>query len=179
VTLSDIASVATVASSAAVLLSLVYLSLQFRQSSRHQRATIHHDRLAHTEQYLAAIFGRAELMELQARGQAADATLDDVQANRFVFMQYANLLFYEEYFLLRRDGLIEDARYTHSVSNLRLLAGEPGTRAAWRILRPIFAPAFVAFLDRLMEETRPVENPRFFAAAFKEAAAAELARTRG
>jgi hypothetical protein len=178
VTLSDIASVANVVSSAAVLISLVYLSLQLRQGSRHQRATIHHDRLGHTEQYLAAVFGSPELMDLQVRGQAADRTLDDLQSNRFVFMQYANLLFYQEYFLLRQDGLLEEDRYTHNIGNLRLLAAEPGTRAAWRLLRPIFAPAFVAFLDRTMEETQPVENARFFAAAFKEAAAAELARAR-
>jgi hypothetical protein len=178
-TLSDVASVSTVVSSVAVLASLVYLSLQLRQNSRHQKATIHHDRLAHTETYLATIFGDADLMSLQVRGQAADETLDDLQVNRFVFMQYANLLFYQEYFLLRVDGLLEEARYANAIGNLRLLAGEPGTRAAWKILKPIFAPAFANFLDQVMEEVQPAENPRFFAAPFRDAANDELARARG
>jgi len=53
VSLSDIASVATVASSIAVLISLVYLSSQLRQGARHQMATIHHGRLGHTQAYIA------------------------------------------------------------------------------------------------------------------------------
>jgi len=178
VTLSDIASLSSVVSAAAVLLSLVYLSLQLRQGSRHQMATIHHDRLAHTETYLATLFGNAELMDLQVRGQAADGSLDDLQANRFVFMQYGNLLFYQEYFLLHADGLLDKARYQHAIGNLRVLASEPGTRTAWKILRPLFAPAFASYLDRLMEEITPVENPHFFATSFRQAAAAELALAR-
>src|SRR5262245_30352300 len=117
------------------------------------------------EAYLVALFGDAELMNLQVRGQAADSTLTDIEVNRFVFMQYANLLFYQEYFLMHADGMISADRYGHAVNNLRLLASEPGTRAAWKTLRIVFAPAFVAFMDKLVEETPVVINPDFFARA--------------
>jgi hypothetical protein len=89
-----------------VLVSLIYLSLQLRQGTRHQKASVHHDRLAHLEVYLASLFGDAELMNIQVRGQAADSTLSDTEVNRFVFMQYGNLLFYQEYFLLHSEGMI-------------------------------------------------------------------------
>jgi hypothetical protein len=177
-TLTDIASIASVASSIAVLSSLVYLSLQLRQSARNQVATVHHDRLGHTQAYLTAIFSNPEMMDIQMRGQAADETMSTVQANQFVFSQYANLLFYEEYFFMRRDGMIDEARYLHTISNLRLIAQEPGTRAAWGVLKVVFTPAFVAFFDEVMRNTAPIDNPGFFAASFKALAAVELATAR-
>ena len=178
VTLADFASIAGIVSSLAVLVSLVYLSLQLRQSARHQRASVHHDRLGQMESYLGAIFGDVELMSLQVRGQAADSTLTEIEANRFVFMQYANLLFYQEHFFLHLDGMIGEERYAHAVNNLRLLASEPGTRAAWRVLQAVFSPAFVTFMNKIIEETPAIANPAFFAKPFKDAARAELATAR-
>jgi hypothetical protein len=177
-TLTDVASMAAVASSVAVLASVLYLAMQLRQTARNQMATVHHDRLAHTQAYLAAIFSNPEMMDIQVRGQAADESLSTLQANQFVFSQYANLLFYEEYFFLHRDRMIDEARYAHTMDNLRLIAQEPGTRAAWRVLKVVFAPAFVAFFDDIVCNTAPVDNPDFFAASFKTLAAAELATAR-
>ncbi|HUO88976.1 MAG TPA: hypothetical protein VMU08_07370, partial [Rhizomicrobium sp.] len=45
-TLSDLASLATLVSGIAVLVSLFYLSLQIRQNTRHSRALIHQGRAA-------------------------------------------------------------------------------------------------------------------------------------
>jgi hypothetical protein len=42
--LSDLASIGSLISSAAVLISLVYLALQIRQAERNQRALIHQGR---------------------------------------------------------------------------------------------------------------------------------------
>jgi len=78
--LSDLASIGSLISSAAVLISLVYLALQIRQAERNQRALIHQGRasrmIALTTQiadpgivdgYFLAIFGSDSITHGQYR----------------------------------------------------------------------------------------------------------------
>ncbi len=102
-TLSDLASIGSFVSALAVLVSLVYLALQMRQSARNQMATIHHERTALAQENILRVMD-AEMTEVWMRGQAGDEQLDDVQSRRYIYGVLASLWLFEEYFWMTPVG---------------------------------------------------------------------------
>ena len=70
--LSDLASIGSLVSGIAVLVSLVYISQQTKQNSKHTRALIHQGRIGQTSNYLALFAADASLAEVAGRGFAGD-----------------------------------------------------------------------------------------------------------
>jgi|SRR5665213_974665 len=174
--LSDLSSIGSLISGVGVIISLIYLSLQIRQSSLNQQATIHHDRVARMQEFTASIASNRESMDCWIRGNAGDDTLDSNQACRYGILVFADMLLFQEYFHQHREGMLNTARYS---TNLRLLGSqcpELGFRAAWHTMAPLFEPRFVASVNQLMQETPLTENADWFAPAFKMHVAAERAK---
>lgn len=101
--LSDLASIATLVSSFAVLVSLIYLALQTRQSARNQRATIQWGRLQERNAGIRNIT-QADCIDTYIRGSAGDTTLDDAQCVRYFTLAANELREYEELFHQYRDA---------------------------------------------------------------------------
>jgi hypothetical protein len=147
-TLSDIASIATVVSSIAVLGSLVYLAYQTRQNTRHTRALIQQARNQQIIDFNMAGVTNPAFNELLLRGGAGDHTLTSAQALSYLEYVLAQLAHAEDGFYQHREGLIDEERYSGSVAFLQyVLAASPGFRAAWEICKSVCGPEFQAFAD--------------------------------
>src|SRR5579859_6744204 len=109
--LSDLASVGSFVSGVAVLFSLIYLALQLRQSARNQMATIHHDRMAHIQNWMGPISVSHQATDVLMRGRNGDVTLNPAECTQFLYMQYNEFLFYQEYYQMRLDGMVDGERY--------------------------------------------------------------------
>jgi hypothetical protein len=166
--LSDLASLGSFVSGVAVLVSLVYLALQLRQSARNQLATIHHDRMAHIQTWLGPISVSHQATDVFMRGRNGDATLDPAESTQFLNMQFNHFLLYQEYYQMRLDGMLDGERYDQVMKLLRFVAHEPGTRAAWRVLKALFSPKLVEFVDDILANTPLVEGFADFSNRFKE-----------
>src|SRR5882724_11865722 len=83
VTLADFSNIATVVSSAAVLLSLIYLGLQTRQNSKHTRALI---QLGRADEVMSDFTTRSETLNatLLTRAYAGDETLNAIEVRQIV-----------------------------------------------------------------------------------------------
>jgi len=168
--LSDLASIASVISGLAVLGSLVYLGLQTRQNAKHTKALIHQGRV---EQATNVINLWTSDPEIFVRGQAADQTLDDFQAAHFNLMLREYFVIIEDLFFQHREGLVEENRHAGTIKRTRRLLQTPGVRAAWKMARDGFHPDFQEFMDGLAKEvgSAPARND---GANWKTIAAAEL-----
>ena len=151
-TLSDLASVGSLISSVAVLISLVYLGLQMRQSSRHSQALIQQGRASRTVEILTrwAEFDWSDGMEACLNG-SPDVTARDLR--RFIGLMRAYFVNYEDSFLQHRQGLLENAAFANVEAALRATMAGPGHRAAWKVVRPAFDHAFQGYMDRVVAET--------------------------
>lgn len=157
-TLSDFASIATVISGVAVLVSLIYLSLQTRQNTRHTRALLWQGAaergvnlsLALADEKLAAAF-------IKQNGETP--TPDAIAERQFSLQCTALYIQYDDMFTQWDDGLVSEEQFLRSrASIVRTLAAYPATREFF--VRRVAASTmpesgFTAFLREVIAETGP------------------------
>lgn len=152
--LSALTNIASLISSVAVLLSLVYLALQVRQTERNQRAMMDRGRSQQVSQWLQFI-AQPEISPLVLRGHALDPTLTEDEKLRYRWCIYPLLLHYEDSFYQHREGMLGDAQYTSTLNHMKNSATTPGFRAAWGDLKDRFPPEFAAFFNGLIQAATP------------------------
>lgn len=169
-TLADFSNIATVISSAAVLVSLIYLALQTRQNSKHTRALI---QLGRADEVMNELTARSEPSNalLLSRGYAGDETLNSVEVSQFLSMLMRNFIALSESFHQQRDGLIDEARHAIFENALRWECSRVGSRAFWRLRGDVFDPAFRNYVDKIIAQSGPSQT--FDAAALWKAAIGE------
>jgi hypothetical protein len=148
-TLSDLASIGSFISGVAVIVSLVYLSLQIRQNTKHSQALIQQGRaarIADTSLRLAEL-AATEGLERCFQG-LPDVSENDVR--RFTFLCRAIFISAEDSFFQNRQGLLNGAAFESFVSSMRAGMGAPGIAAAWMLTREMYEPQFRDFIDRTM-----------------------------
>ncbi|MGA9335861.1 MAG: hypothetical protein WBV39_16385 [Rudaea sp.] len=149
--LATLASIANVIGSIAVVISLVYLSLQIRQSARNQRSIMDRGRSQQVGDWLQSI-ARADTAELVLRGHAGDPTLDATELHRYLWCMYPLFLHFEDSYFQHRDGMIGEGQYASILGHLKSQCSTPGFRALWSHIRKRFPADFVGFIDAIMRD---------------------------
>ena len=148
-TLSDIAAIAGVASSLAVLVSLIYLALQIRQSAANQRAETQSAVTARRVDYLMRMTER-DMQEMTIRGHAGDPEITTVQAMQYLTSMNAAMTSFEDEFFQHRSGMLDEQRFRLHEAVNRAQFIVPGSRAFWRIAKGAYHPDFVAHIDAII-----------------------------
>ena len=147
-TLSDLASIGSLVSGVAVLVSLVYLAQQTRQNTRHTRALVQQ---ANNQQLIDFNWDGAKdpvLNELLLRGDAGDPTLTPAQASAYLRLVLAYMCYAEDSYYQHREGLIDTERWAATSTWLQYgRAPHPGFRAGWTMSRELFGREFATFVD--------------------------------
>src|SRR5580698_1624131 len=102
--LSDIASIGSLISGLAVLVSLVYLGLQVRQAERNQQASIRQGRINRAVELLSAKMD-ASVAEAVSSGLDGDQALSSQQLALFVSYTEAYFMHAEDTFYQREAAL--------------------------------------------------------------------------
>jgi hypothetical protein len=155
--LSDLASLGSFVNGLAVLVSLIYLSLQVRQTKRNQQIAIRHSRASRIVDLQLALAGPG-VAEAWLHGSGSPQDLTQTELSQFVNLCRALFFHFEDSFYQREEGLLNDDAFETVVAGARLSARSPGWRAAWRLARPNFGGRFLAFMDGVVAESA-VEPP--------------------
>jgi hypothetical protein len=174
-TLSDLASIGSLVSGLAVLVSLIYLAQQTRQNSKHTMALIQQGRALQTQNIWFQTAAEPGLSAVFERGVDADPTMDHNQYTQFYLWMGAVYFTWEDIFYQHRDGLVDDERHVGTLTQLKQNFQRPGFRAAWTMLRTNYGSDFQRFMDDLMSETKLEPGPNI-GAILKSLAAAELSK---
>jgi hypothetical protein len=145
--LSDLASLGSFVSGCAVLISLVYLSLQVRQTKRNQQIAIRHSRASRIVELHLAL-GDSGVADAWLHGSARPEEITQTEVGQYVNLCRALFFHFEDSFYQREEGLLNDDAFETVVAGVRLSARSPGWRAAWRLARPNFGGRFLDFMDR-------------------------------
>jgi len=151
-TLSDLASIGNLVSGIAVLISLVYLSLQVRQTERSQRALMQQgraNRVTDTTLRLA----EAEMSSVWCRARRGDENLTSEELNQYMLMCRAGFLSGEDSFLQHLSGQLDSTAFKSFVAGARSYFTSPGLRAAWRLSANQYGEEYVRFMDGIMKES--------------------------
>jgi len=145
-TLSDLANLGTFISSIAVLVSVIYLALQIRQSARNQRSLIDRGRSQEISEWLRFI-ASAEISPLVQRGHANEPSMRADERQRYIWCVYPLFLHYEDSFYQFHEGMLGKSQYQSIRNQMEDSARSEGLRAVWAEIRERFPEGFRGFAD--------------------------------
>jgi hypothetical protein len=150
--LTDLTSLASLVSSVAVLVSLLFIGLQIRQSNRNQRSLMQQGRSARNVELLSRLTD-PRLSDVMLRVSNGETLTD---TDYFVLYGYMASVFwsYEDCFFQFHAGMLDSKSWASDVTTLRRLLGNPAYRAVWRFARGGIGDEYRSFLDRLAAEAK-------------------------
>ncbi|MGQ0741891.1 MAG: hypothetical protein ACT4OG_06300 [Alphaproteobacteria bacterium] len=146
--LSELASIANLITSVAVLGSLIFLGQQIRQSARNQRSIMDRGRSQQVSDWLQFI-ASPDIAPLIFRGHAMDPKLTPDEHRRYLWCLYPLLLHYEDSYYQHRERMLGDEQYVSICNQMRDDARYAGFRAAWGEVRDRFSEEFRRFADQM------------------------------
>jgi hypothetical protein len=174
--LADLASLGSFVSGFAVLISLIYLSLQVRQTKRNQQIAIRHSRASRIVELQLALADPG-VAGAWLHGSGSPQEITRTELSQFINLCRALFFHFEDSFYQREEGLLNDDAFETVVAGARLSARSPGWRAAWRIARPNFGGPFLAFMDGVVAGSAVEPPVDLSLEAWKVAFASEVSRT--
>ncbi len=174
--LSDLASLGSFVSGVAVLISLIYLALQVRQTKRNQQIAIRHSRATRVVELHLALADSA-VASAWLHGTGSPGELTATELGQFINLCRALFFHFEDSFYQREEGLLNDDAFETVVAGVRLSARSPGWRAAWKLARPNFAGRFLDFMDGVVAGAAALPPVDLSLETWKLAFAAEASRT--
>ena len=144
--LSDLASVGSLVSGAAVLISLIYLALQVRQTERNQQASIRHSRVSRIVeiQLAQAVSGVAQAWD---HGAQSPDQITQAELSQFLSLTRALFFHFEDSYYQHKEGLLNEDAFEMVLAGTRAVARFPGIRVAWKTIRHGYGGAFLNFMD--------------------------------
>ncbi len=150
--LSDLAYLGSFVNGVAVLISLIYLSLQVRQTKRNQQIAIRHSRASRIVELQMGLADPG-VAKAWLHGSGHPADLTPTELNQYVSLCRALFFHFEDSFYQREEGLLNDDAFETVVAGVRFSVRSPGWRAAWKMARPNFGGRFRDFMDRAVSES--------------------------
>jgi hypothetical protein len=150
--LSNLASIRSFISGVAVVITLVFLLIQTRQTHRNQKALMQQGRSARSVELLLRL-SESYQSDVVVRAERGDITLTASEARSYFSVCGAFYWNYEDSFLQFQRGTLDGDSWAIDLAALRQFALLPSARVAWTFVRNFSGGPYVAFVDNLMHET--------------------------
>lgn len=158
--LADLASIASVISSLAVLISLAYVGYQIRQNTKHTRALIQSARVDRLMNQLVG-FSDADKCAAYLAGNGQEPTAASVRERQFYMQCLAQVATISEVFTQHEDGLLSDEQFVAVRETYKIWLRQPGFR---QVVKTMMQTSFStsskvkAFIESLLNETADAEQ---------------------
>jgi hypothetical protein len=156
--LTDLASIASILSSIAVAVSLVYLGLQAHQNAKHTQALIQSARVDRLMNQMIG-FSDADKCTAYLAGNGKEPTPQAIQERQFFMQCLAQSGVMLDVFSQHQGGLLSDEQFNGVCGTYRVWLKEPGFRKLMTERNAAFQklqPQFIAFVEALMRDETPV-----------------------
>lgn len=153
-TLSDLAAIGSFISGIGVLVSLIYLGYQVRQSALTHRASAYQGRLDFLRERIRDTMDPA-IGSLMQRVNDGDETLTDLECQRYLAQQGAFFIGYDHLFWLHDNKMLDEAAFQSDRIALSGALTQPGVRASWEIIKNISTPRFRELVEGHLANASP------------------------
>ncbi len=116
----------------AVLITLIYLSLQVRQSNVANRVASNQAINKKTSDYLKVLYQNDEVLDIWVRGRQSFKTLEDTDRLKFELMMYDGFGNFHEHWHQARAGVTDETQFVRVKTLIQLYFAQPGIVQAWR-----------------------------------------------
>jgi hypothetical protein len=146
--LSEWASIAEIASAAAVVVSLIYVGVEVSQNTAAVKASTQQAMIDYGREQSEILVTDDRLADLVSRGEESPGSLTPHERRQFYEFTTWRLSMWELSFLNHRSGLIDEEMWLAWDGYYRLLVSDrAGYRAFWSDTRPQWDPRFMAHID--------------------------------
>lgn len=148
-TLDQIAAFAEIIASLGVVVSLIYVARQLRQSNKLMQIGAADARVQRDFDIANQLVSNREFAQVWLKGSAEGlASMDAVDQARVMFFNRHAILHWSNMFELNRDGLLPASSWQEMSALIRMVSRQQSLRETWQQIREGFDPAFRAFLDK-------------------------------
>ena len=151
-TLSDLASIGNLVSGVAVLVSLLYLSLQVRQTERNQRALMNQGVVNRSCDNIRWLSDR-HMGQLVSRVDAGETQFSAQELYQLRLRLRASLISAQDTYVQHKAGLADQITFDNNLAIIKGILAQPVYRAIWKSARTSFAPDWMAYVDQVIEMT--------------------------
>ncbi|MBN2566287.1 MAG: hypothetical protein JXB46_11310 [Candidatus Eisenbacteria bacterium] len=151
-------AVAAIASSVAVIVSLVYLAVQIRQNTRATRASTYQSVVMHGGAMLRSLMEHPELADLLLKGGESLANLTPAEAVRFASFASSVSRNFDSLYYRARRGTLERGQWAGFDSFLREVLESRGLVEWWQAHKHVFDGEFASHVDGILSETRASDS---------------------
>ena len=156
-TLSDLAAIGSLVSGIAVLVSLVYLALQVRQTEKNQRALINQGATTQSRDSIRA-FAEPHMAALISRAVAGERNFTAPELVQMSMALRLTLIGMQDVLFQHQEGLIDEGTLDNGFRASGSILAQPVFRALWLEGRGTYVPEFASRVDKLIAD-RPVAKP--------------------
>ena len=146
------AAIGEVLGAVAVVVSVVYLANQVRDSAKVARVQAHQQQTHGAHSLMAMQIGDAEAW---VRGVASPESLGAPDRSRFYCMLYAFMFHVADLWHARENGVSHDETYAAWVNAVASITKTPGGEEWWAVARDLFVPGIVSTIDVARERVPP------------------------
>jgi len=138
--------------SIAVVVTLLYLSIQIRQNTQSNRTAAIQTMASQEASWLSTAVQTPELAQAYFTGLQDLGSLPKAQQAQFNFLMAMLCRQYDCQLYLRRDGAIPEELWRASEQTLQGVMVEPGAQVWWPLAKGRFSADFQELVDRLVSE---------------------------
>lgn len=153
--------ITSVVGSIAVSLTVVYLAIQIKASTRATYSQTYQAAVAALGDMAAIVAETKEKSRLYADGMADPDKLDEDEYLQFAYLGISLFRKYENAYFQYRSGMIDDAFWDGHRDNLLWFFHRPGTQRWWKERRLGFSKAFREYLECTSEADMAAQDGRY------------------
>ena len=150
-TLDQLAAIASIIASGAVVISLMFIGLQLRQNAHLTRMAAAQTSAQLLSQNFGRVIEHADLAEILSRDQTERPWTEAEQLRVSNFMS-VSFRHYEVLHLHRRYGIFEEELWIGSEARLKEALAVPAIRFWWDDCKSYYAGSFITYVDGLIAE---------------------------
>ena len=158
-------NIGTLASSVAVLISLVYLAAQVRMTEKNQRALINQGVLNRTVD-MVKWNAEPHISDVVTRVYLGDTEFTAEEINRLRLIMRVRLSNFQDAYLQRQLRLVDGITYENAFIGIKVLMAQPVYRAMWMRHRETYSAELAKLVDGIVAET-PLAAPLDSVVQFK------------
>ena len=167
--LSDLASLGSFVSGIAVLVSLVYLAIQIRQTERNQRTLLQQETSSRNVEAIKH-WSEPTVAAAMLKVVSGDTELTAAEIYALQIQLRITLTSAQDAYMLHNLSMIGEIQIGSGVRSAQNLLRFPVLRAIWNTARPTYSPEFVNWLDGHIQDI-PLSEPVDSVAQLKAALA--------
>jgi hypothetical protein len=145
--LTRLANLAEIFGVIVIVISLIYVSRQLKQTNLMMRIAAGSERMERDYDLVLPVIESRELADVWIKGGDEFHELPVVDQQRLLLFERRAIVLWHHTFQLDKQGLFPNSHWTEQNWVIRNIGKRQAVREAWKIFKPAFEPDFIEYIE--------------------------------